>query len=138
METLMLTKENGQKIPVELHIDTYVGGNFYLGLYDMSNGYAENFCNVTKNLDIRLNGCFGFVDTNNYPFLPEFLKENGIATNYMGLSVQSGFCSYPLYQFHEERLRELCPDGYACFLQARNENMEKESRQGEGEQSYER
>ena len=41
---------------------------------------------------------FAFVDTNNCPFVPDFLKKHKIAKA-TGVYGQSGFCSYPLYEW---------------------------------------
>lgn len=42
-----------------------------------------------------------FVDTNNCPWVEEFLKDNGIAED-TGIQMPSGFCTYPLYRFNLE------------------------------------
>ena len=40
-----------------------------------------------------------FVDDNNLPGIGQWLESNGIATP-TGYSQRSGFCNYPLYEFH--------------------------------------
>jgi len=45
-----------------------------------------------------------FVDTNNFPGGPALIKQLGIGKRIAGSAV-SGFCSYPLYEFDEEALR---------------------------------
>ena len=32
-----------------------------------------------------------------------------------GMMGNSGFCAYPLYMFHVDKLRELAPDDMECF-----------------------
>jgi hypothetical protein len=42
-----------------------------------------------------------FLDTNNCPWVEEFLEENHIAKR-TGIFAPSGFCTYPLYEFHQD------------------------------------
>jgi len=69
--------------------------------------YWEPYCTLTVNLD---GYCFGqsmaYLDTNNVPDLCEFVIENGWAT-VIGEGY-SGFCTYPLVEFTEEFLGEIC------------------------------
>lgn len=69
---------------------------------------GKTFATLTVNLD----GYTGaglqsdtrtFVDTNNCPWAEKFLRENGIAKP-TGIVMQSGFCSYPLYEFDLSKL----------------------------------
>ena len=71
---------------------------------------------MTVNLLSSVPPYCAFVDTNNMPELEDFLVENGIA-EFTGLEQKSGYCSYPLYQFDVEKMRELCPDGMAAYEQ---------------------
>ena len=56
----------------------------------------------------------GYLDTNNMSEIERFIKENGIG-EFTGWKQRSGFCSYPLYKFDPEKLRELCPKGMAEY-----------------------
>lgn len=114
--TLMLDIGNEKPFPVELHLDRYMDGNLYIGLYDMSNGYAEYLCDITKNLGEVLHGPYALIDTNNAPFVEQFIKQYNLGEPYMGIVRSNGFCAYPLYRFNEERLQDLCPDGYASIM----------------------
>lgn len=71
----------------------------------------------------------GWLDTNNYPWAPRFLSENGIAEPYMRfgepVEMRSGFCTYPLYQFNAKRLRELDPKGTEDYYASWVKNVEK-------------
>lgn len=62
-----------------------------------------------------------FLDTNNNPTLEEFLIRNHIARPYtrFGEPVYgaSGFMEYPLYEFDQELLRQLDPEGCARYEQ---------------------
>ena len=44
-----------------------------------------------------------FIDTNNYPWVYNWLIENGIAEP-TGYCARSGFCLYPAMKFHQCRL----------------------------------
>ena len=59
------------------------------------------FATITVNLsDPTQDDTHAFLDTNNCPWVEEFLRDNGIAEPaYGGLKMQSGFCTYPLYKF---------------------------------------
>ena len=60
------------------------------------------FATITVNLsDPTQDDTHAFLDTNNCPWVEEFLRDNGIAEPaYGGLKMQSGFCTYPLYKFN--------------------------------------
>lgn len=66
-------------------IDTVDGSLVTTLTVNLSNGKADR----TKQ----------YVDTNNCPWAPTFLAKNGIAKP-TGEYAQSGFCTYPLYEFN--------------------------------------
>lgn len=68
---------------------------------DKSQEEEDLFGTITVNLpeSILVPSDAQFVDVNNFPNIGRWLKENGLA-NPVGLSVHSGFVTYPLYQFH--------------------------------------
>ena len=81
-------------------------------------------------------GCT-FLDTNNCPGIGEALESAGLAEKYtrFGSSVekQSGFCSYPLYEFNLDNLAEYVPqseiDAYTNTWSAGINNLQaRESR----------
>ena len=80
----------------------------YIGLIvDDGNGY-EPYADVTVNLnfgDEKLPINQGYLDTNNMPELEKFITENKLG-KFTGLVKQSGFCTYPLYEFDMDRVRE--------------------------------
>ena len=57
-----------------------------------------------------------YIDTNNCPFAPQLLKE-GIAQE-TGFTKKSGFCSYPLWIFTEEFLKEIGAENYRIYEEA--------------------
>lgn len=96
----------------ELTKDTYCfkrQNRMYLGLLtlDPDSGFMSPYCDITVNLpDETLTGeSYAFVDTNNAPFLPRFLAENGLAEP-TGLFGFSGFCAYPEYRFNMEEIHK--------------------------------
>lgn len=102
---------------VMLEVSTYADSNsLYVGMTMMEDGFWEPYGNVTVNLSIPVPPYCAFVDTNNMPELEDFLVKNGLA-KFTGLEQKSGYCSYPLYLFHAEKMRELCPDGMKIYEQ---------------------
>ena len=55
--------------------------------------------------DNRLKPNESYVDTNNCPWAPEWIEENGLGRN-TGKRARSGYCTYPLYQFDMKRIDE--------------------------------
>lgn len=51
-----------------------------------------------------------FVDTNNCPWVEQFLVLNGIASRVKNISARSGFCIYPLYEFDLSKLCKTEPE----------------------------
>ena len=91
-------------------------------LYCEDGPYAavtKNFGNASGNESIVMPFC-GWIDTNNNPGIVQFLQENEIAKPYERFGepvfVQSGFCTYPYYQFDRERLSRLDPKGTEGYL----------------------
>lgn len=100
---------------VEIEINSY-GNNkrIYIGLNSEYDGVMEPYGDLTVNIDAPCPDYSGYLDTNNNPDLERFVVENNLG-EFTGFSGQSGFCSYPLYSFNVERLRELCPDGLESY-----------------------
>lgn len=48
----------------------------------------------------------GFVDTNNCPWAPAFIKKYGFGRPTI-MSKSSGYCTYPLYRFDLEKIDQL-------------------------------
>lgn len=49
---------------------------------------------------------YAYIDTNNYPFAPKLLEEQGIGRD-TGIKGRSGFCQYPLFEIFEDKLIEI-------------------------------
>ena len=62
------------------------------------------------------------------PELEDFLVKNKLA-EFTGLEQRSGYCTYPLYRFDTERMRELCGDGILDYEQQNSLRKEPEKRE---------
>jgi len=91
-------------------------GSLYVALTAVGDGYPEPYGNVTVNLERKIPPYCAFVDTNNMPEAEDFLIDNRLAS-FTGLVQESGYCTYPLYRFNVERLRQLCPSGMETYEQ---------------------
>ena len=72
-----------------------------------------------------------FVDINNCPGAEEMLKRIGAKpyTRFGSpVTVRSGFCIYPLYEFSEDLLREMDAEGYEEFSQKYDKALPKEQK----------
>lgn len=66
--------------------------------------YYEPFASMTVNINDLPDGC-ACIDTNNIEGIESFIEENGLGKN-TGLSVRSGFCVYPIYQFDLDKFAD--------------------------------
>lgn len=70
--------------------------------------YAEPYAMLTVNLHPLYNKRLGFIDTNNlYSNIVKVMEKNGLIKA-CGVNAQSGFCSYPLYEFSEDFVNGNC------------------------------
>lgn len=105
---------NGDEVKeynVMLEIDKYAyGGSIYMGLWaeieEFGNLFYEPYCDITVNITgYPLNKDCAFLDTNNSPFIVDFLLKNGLG-KLTGRTVGSGYCTYPEFQFDIEKCRK--------------------------------
>ena len=100
---------------VQLEINNYINNNgLYLGLIRKEDDYFEPYGDISVNLGVKAPDYCANVDLNNMPELVKFIEENDLG-EFTGLTQRSGFCEYPLYMFHVDKLRELCPEGMATY-----------------------
>lgn len=121
-------------IVVEMYIRQYaINANIFIGLITNDEGYPEPFANVTVNTELPLPAYCGFVDVNNLPDAEKFIAENDLG-EFLGIRRKYGYCEYPLYQFNEDKLRELCPEeleDYEQNLREIEEAFEREVKKHE-------
>ena len=121
----------------EYEVDKVEVGSYAKGLpiYIQLYGKEEPLATVTVNLgDSAGNGAVlmpfvGFVDTNNNPGIMQFLNENGFGEPFKRfgapVTVYSGYCEYPVYEFNRQKLAELDPEGTERYYKTYCERMEK-------------
>lgn len=103
------------KVTLELEINSYMDNNrLYIGLVEVGGEYPEPFADLTVNISAPCPDYCGYVDTNNCPELEGFIEKHGLG-EFTGLMGGSGFCSYPLYLFNPEKLREAAPEDMELF-----------------------
>lgn len=97
--------------------------NIGLNLYTEGESGLEPFAVFTKHFGefIGQKNC-AYVDTNNCPFADQLLTQ-GIAID-TGLTKQSGFCTYPLWQFNEDFLKGANAKLYDLYSESFDEYME--------------
>ena len=102
MKERLLLYYDGESYLVELVQSNYVdNNNLYLGLFDPQNG---PFGDLTVNIkDLPYNQAA--VNVNNGPWVEQFIKLHNLGEP-TGLMLQSGFCTYPIYQFDMKRIEE--------------------------------
>ena len=104
-------------IPVTIMVGRYANNrSLYIGLLKRPDEDGEDFFgDLTVNLPGNVPTHCAYVDTNNLSGVLPFLKENKLATP-LPFVGSSGFCTYPLFQFNIERLRELAPEDVEAYL----------------------
>ena len=94
--------------------DNYVdNGNLYVGVTYWDEEFEDwmPWGDLTVNLDIPCKSNEAFLDTNNCsPDIIRVLKEKGYIKD-VGITRQSGFCTYPLVEFTEEFLNGTIEEG---------------------------
>ena len=99
------TSKTGPTVPVTVVFSKYIYNNRLAVQLTTAKAPWEPYATLTVNLDgERLDSSNqAFVDTNNCPWAPEFLEDNGIAKP-TGVTAKSGFCTYPLYEFSRDAI----------------------------------
>ena len=95
----------GEKYKLNTVTNKYVNnGNTYIGLITKD---GEPFADVTVNIEKLNNPNICAVDTNNLTFITELLaKYKLIKENSPVGELHSGFCTYPLYLFDMDKVKE--------------------------------
>lgn len=72
------------------------------------------FATITVNLMGKFQSFSrAYIDTNNCPWAPKFLVDNGIALPVQNATSRSGYCIYPLFEFDISKLVKLSSYFYA-------------------------
>ncbi len=96
-----------KEVEVRLVVNSDVDrSKLYLALWCFEDGYWEPYCDLTICLDGEVPADCAYVDTNNLPSAEQFIVENRLGT-FTHMVVRSGRCTYPLYHFNMERIKEL-------------------------------
>ena len=81
-------------------------GNAYVGVDYRENRFIEPYCNLTVNLDVRLEEALAFIDVNHVDKkMLLFLEEQGFIVP-TGATRSSGYVVYPLYFLNLDKIRE--------------------------------
>lgn len=81
---------------------------------DPESGEREFFCRATVNIR-SLPYLHSALDTNNNgDKIVDFLEMNGFGKA-IGVSLESGFCVYPVFKFNKAKLRSIDPDTFAKY-----------------------
>lgn len=100
-----MRKLRAENESVTLRMGKYYNGNLAISLDCCEGPYAT----ITVNLTGALSPSHAYVDTNNCPWAEKFIERYGLG-RFTGLTRQSGYCSYPLYEFNIKRIEELSED----------------------------
>ncbi len=97
--------------------------NLGIRLCCKDSGALEPYANLTVNFHefIGMKNC-AYIDTNNCPFANEILK-TGVARD-MGVTKQSGYCTYPLWEFDKKFLQQIGGETYQLYSDKYDEYME--------------
>lgn len=111
MKTLMMHKY-GKEHPMTFELASYAeNGNLYVGLITHEEGYPEPWQNLTVNLSRRCEDNRAFIDTNNNGnAIVNWLLENNLG-HLTGRMANSGFCTYPEFEFNMETLLQYVMEG---------------------------
>lgn len=99
----------GDEVEVYLVASTYCYSNtIYLGIICAEEGvpYADLTVNL-NNYSSYLKKNEGFIDTNNTSHALEFIDKYKLG-KYTDISMPSGYCSYPLYEFDMNEIAKYC------------------------------
>ena len=122
---------------VQFTMDMYANNNnLYLGLlsYEPEFDNMDNYTDITVNLT-NLPYLHAAIDTNNNGNnIISFLTEKGIA-EFTGATLASGFCTFPVFKFSEEKLKEICPDEFSVYQKAHGKGVSLDDKMAKAAQN---
>lgn len=100
MHTYKYTDKYGNEMDAYLVRASYADDTLAVLMVANPDGYWEEYATLTVNLGFGTKR-MAYLDTNNCPWVEQFLNENGLA-DATGIEQRSGHCTYPLYEFTEK------------------------------------
>lgn len=126
---MFVYKDNsGDENDVALVLNMYNNNNnLYVGLeeYDKEYDYWDSFCDVTVNvcklpfLESAINIEFGGKEK------IDFLVQNGFG-ELTGQSIPSGFCTFPVFRFNADKLKELAPEFFEEYARENGKGIDEQ------------
>lgn len=127
----------------DLKVSFYPSNPVSMALFSVKAGEMQGV--ATVNLQASMGPTIGnetvmprscaFLDTNNNPGIDEYLTEIGLGEVYTRWNFvrnrnepvvgYSGFCEYPLFQFNEEALKKIDPQGFEEYIAQYKEAFDK-------------
>lgn len=106
MKTLILNKY-GKERPMTFDLDNYLSnGNLYVGIITHEEEYPRPWSELTVDLNRKCKENCAFIDTNNNGnAIVDWLIDNNLG-HLTGKTAQSGFCTYPEFEFNMETLMQ--------------------------------
>jgi len=112
---------------VALVLDMYRdNGNLFIGLeeYDKEYDYWDSYCDVTVNVG-KLPFLESAINTEyNGPAKVDFLLQNGFG-ELTGKSIPSGFCTFPVFKFNADKLKELDPEFFEKYAKEHGVSLDE-------------
>lgn len=132
---LQYTDHWGETYTVYPYIDKYdENGNLYMGLtyFDMEAREVQPFADITINA-----GRLPYLHSAIAPFpmedeIQDFLIKNDFGV-FTGEKQESGFASYPVFRFSEDKLREVFPYTFADYARAHGRDLQSKKPQLENQ-----
>lgn len=117
----------GDEFTVYPKLDMYDDNdNLYIGLdsFDEDLGGIDDYCDLTVNIYKLPYLCSCVNIEYGGEQHAKFLEEQGIA-QFTGKWIPSGFLSFPVFRFNEDKLREIDPKMFAEYAQAHGREVEE-------------
>lgn len=120
IQTYEYESEHGGKYLLAPKLGMYANNNnlsVQFFSYDETENFWEPFCSATTNI-VSLAYLEAAIDTNDNGFkMLDFLEQNGFGQR-TPFIVASGFCTYPIFKFNEQKLRQIDPKIFRDYKKA--------------------
>ena len=113
--------------PVYPYLSMYLdNNNLFMGLdfYDENEQMFAPFGDVTVNVGQCPYLCSAIDTNNNGNKILDFLEQNGFGQK-TGSHIPSGFCLFPVFRFHADRIQKIDPEVYQEYAKAYGYSPEK-------------